>query len=81
MRSTLAPGERPLFRVGSSKKGLLAMPEPVIRHIGMALDVAQLGGTDPSTRCVYGEVPEGALCAALFPEEVTAWNQDCESRY
>ena len=55
MRSILAPGERPLFWVGSSKKALLAMPAPVIRVIGMALDVAQLGGTDPSSKPWKGQ--------------------------
>jgi phage-related protein len=41
MRSKLAPGERPVFWVASAKKDLLAMPEPVVREIGIALGVAQ----------------------------------------
>jgi len=43
MRSRLAPGERPVLWVASSKKDLLAMPEPVVREIGIALGVAQQG--------------------------------------
>jgi phage-related protein len=45
MRSTPAPGERPLFWVASAKKDLVTMPTRVIRRIGMALGVAQRGGT------------------------------------
>ena len=57
MRSRLAPGERPLVWVASAKKDLLAMPEPVIRFIGMALGVAQLGGAHPSAKSWKGEGP------------------------
>ena len=41
MRRRLAPGEKPLFWIGSSKRDLLAMPDPVVREIGAALSVAQ----------------------------------------
>jgi hypothetical protein len=34
MRRRLAPGEKPLFWIGSSKRDLLAMPDPVVRQIG-----------------------------------------------
>jgi phage-related protein len=43
MRSRLAPAEKPLHWVGSSKRALLDMPEPVVREIGVALSVAQFG--------------------------------------
>jgi phage-related protein len=44
MRRRLAPDEKPLFWIGSSKRDLLAMPDPVVRRIGAALSVAQYGG-------------------------------------
>lgn len=44
MRRKVGPGEKPLIWVGASKRDLLAMPAPVIRHIGSALSVAQYGG-------------------------------------
>jgi phage-related protein len=44
MRRRLAPGEKPLFWIGSSKRDLLAMPDPVVRQMGAALSVAQYGG-------------------------------------
>ena len=43
MRRRLAPGEKPLFWIGSSKRDLLAMPDPVVRQMGAALSVAQYG--------------------------------------
>ncbi len=57
MRSTRLPGERPLLWIGSSKKALLAMPGPVVRSIGMALEVAQLGGTHPASKAWKGLGP------------------------
>jgi phage-related protein len=57
MRSKLAPGERPVIWVASAKKDLLAMPKPVIREIGIALDVAQQGGMHPSAKPWKGEGP------------------------
>jgi len=57
MRSKLEPGERPLFWVASSKKDLLAMPEPAVRAIGVALGVAQYGGKHPSAKPWKGEGP------------------------
>lgn len=57
MRSRLAPGERPLYWVASAKRDLLVMPEPVIREIGIALGVAQQGGTHPSAKPWKGEDP------------------------
>jgi phage-related protein len=55
MRDTEAPGERPLYWVASSKKDLLAMPQPVVRAIGIALGVAQQGGKHPSAKPWKGE--------------------------
>ncbi len=43
MRRKLAPGEKPLFWIGSSKRDLLAMPDSVVRQMGAALSVAQYG--------------------------------------
>lgn len=57
MRSNFAMGERPLFWIGSSKKDLLAMPAPAVRSIGIALGVAQVGGTHPSTKPWKGDGP------------------------
>jgi len=50
MRRRLAPGEKPLFWIGSSKRDLLAMPDPVVRQMGAALSVAQYGGKHPDAR-------------------------------
>jgi predicted XRE-type DNA-binding protein len=50
VRTKLAPGERPVIWMASSKKDLLAMPRPVVRGIGMAISVAQRGGKDPSAK-------------------------------
>ena len=36
MRRKLAPGEKPLFSIGSSKRDLLAMPDSVVRQMGAA---------------------------------------------
>jgi phage-related protein len=44
MRSKLAPGEKPLYWIASSKRDLAEMPEPVVLEIGLALSVAQYGG-------------------------------------
>jgi phage-related protein len=46
-----------VFWVTSSKKDLLAMPQPVVRQIGIALEVAQLGGKHPSAKPWKGEGP------------------------
>jgi phage-related protein len=50
MRSRLAPAEKPLHWVGSSKRDLLDMPEPVVREIGVALSVAQFGSKYPNAK-------------------------------
>lgn len=52
-----APGEKPLFWVGSSKEDLLTFPEAVQDEIGTALSVAQFGGKHPSAKPWRGEGP------------------------
>ncbi|MGQ3102269.1 MAG: hypothetical protein ACT6Q5_15610 [Sphingopyxis solisilvae] len=42
--------ETPLNWIGSSKKDLLAFPEPVISAMGYALGVARLGGKHPHAK-------------------------------
>lgn len=50
MWSVPIPGERPLYWVGTSKKDILGMPQPVRRAIGLALGVAQQGGKHPGAK-------------------------------
>lgn len=50
MWSVRISGERPLYWIASSRKDILAMPQPVRRAIGMALGVAQQGGKHPSAK-------------------------------
>ena len=50
-------GEKPLYWVGSSKRDLLAFPEPVKDHIGTALSVARFGGKHPSAKPWKGQGP------------------------
>ena len=57
MRRKLAPGEKPLYWVGSSKQDLLALPEPVVRRLGSALSVAQYGGKHPDAKPWIGLGP------------------------
>jgi phage-related protein len=54
-KKLVAPRLRPLYWVGSAKKDLIAMPQPVVRGIGMALGVAQQGGKHPSAKPWKGE--------------------------
>ena len=54
-RTRRAPGERPLFWIGSSKRDLLAFPEAVKDDIGTALSVAQFGGKHPNAKPWKGE--------------------------
>jgi phage-related protein len=51
------PTEKPVHWMGSSKNDLKALPEEVVRHIGYALGVAQLGGKHPSAKAWKGEGP------------------------
>jgi phage-related protein len=50
MRTHIPQDERRVFWVGSAKKDLVAMPEQVVRAMGMALGVAQHGGSHPATK-------------------------------
>lgn len=50
MRRRPAGSEKPLSWIGSSKRDLMAMPTPVVRHIGGALSVAQYGGRHPDAK-------------------------------
>jgi phage-related protein len=50
-----APGEKPLFWLGSSKRDLLAFPEAVKDEIGVALSVAQFGAKHPHAKPWKGE--------------------------
>lgn len=52
-----APGEKPLYWVGSSKDDLLRFPEPVKDAIGAALSVAQFGGKHPAAKPWKGQGP------------------------
>jgi phage-related protein len=57
MRSNPGSDEKPLFWVSSSKRDLLAMPEPVVRELGTALSVAQYGDKHPAAKAWKGEGP------------------------
>ena len=57
MREKTAPGEKPLFWVGSSKNDLLRFPEAVQDEVGVALSVAQFGGKHPGAKPWKGEGP------------------------
>ena len=49
-RKNLAPGEKPVLWIGSSKIDLLDFPESVKERVGVALSVAQFGGKHPHAR-------------------------------
>ena len=53
----LAGDERPVHWVGSAKKDFMAFPKGVMRDMGQALGVAQLGGKHPSAKPWKGEGP------------------------
>ncbi|MHB8216066.1 MAG: type II toxin-antitoxin system RelE/ParE family toxin [Candidatus Sulfotelmatobacter sp.] len=52
-----APGEKPLFWIGSAKSDLREFPEAVQDEIGVALSVAQFGGKHPRAKPWKGEGP------------------------
>jgi phage-related protein len=54
-RSKRAPGEKPLFWIGSARTDLLEVPEAVKGEMGVALSVAQFGGKHPSANPWKGE--------------------------
>ena len=49
------PGEIPIDWIGSSKKDLLSFPDEVVKSMGFALGVAQLGGKHPRAKPWKGE--------------------------
>jgi len=58
MVSNPAPkGERPVHWIGSSKSDLLEFPDEVIKDMGYALGVAQLGGKHPGAKPWKGDGP------------------------
>ena len=56
-RSENAPGEKPLFWIGSAKRDLLEFPDAVKDEIGVALSVAQFGAKHPKAKPWKGEGP------------------------
>jgi phage-related protein len=54
-RSKRAPGEKPLFWIGSARTDLLQFPEAVKDEMGVALSVAQFGGKHPRAKPWKGE--------------------------
>jgi phage-related protein len=56
-RARSAPGEKPLFWIGSSLNDLLAFPEAVKDEIGTALSVAQFGVKHPRSKPWKGTGP------------------------
>ena len=57
MARPAAFGEKPVHWVGSSKRDLMSFPRAVTVEIGIALGVAQFGGTHPSAKPWKGEGP------------------------
>jgi phage-related protein len=57
MARSSALGERPVDWIGSSKKDFLTFPHPVIRAMGMAIGLAQLGGKHPDAKPWKGQGP------------------------
>ena len=49
------PGETPIDWIGSSKKDLLFFPEEVVKVVGYALGLAQLGGKHPHAKPWKGQ--------------------------
>jgi phage-related protein len=57
MARTPSTGEKPLDRVGSSKRDFLDFPERVKDEMGNALALAQFGGKHPSAKPWKGQGP------------------------
>ena len=68
-RSKLAPGEKPLFWVGSSRSDLCTFPAEVMDAMGVALSVAQFGGKHPRAKVWKGE-------GSGVVEIVSDWRRD-----
>lgn len=56
-RDHLAPGEKPLYWVSSSRKDFLSLPEPVQKSMGVALGAVQFGDTPLQAKPWKGEGP------------------------
>ena len=56
-RITRAPGEKPLYWVGSARADLRGFPEAVKDSMGIALSTAQFGGKHPKAKPWKGEGP------------------------
>ncbi|MGA2218713.1 MAG: type II toxin-antitoxin system RelE/ParE family toxin [Terracidiphilus sp.] len=52
-----APGEKPLYWIGSSIKDIGRFPSEVQRTVGFALSAAQFGGKHPSAKPWKGDGP------------------------
>ena len=52
-----APGEKPLYWMGSALADLKKLPDTVIDEFGTALGVAQFGGKHPTAKPWKGEGP------------------------
>jgi phage-related protein len=52
-----APGEKPLYWIGSSIKDIARFPPEAQRTVGFALSAAQFGGKHPSAKPWKGEGP------------------------
>jgi len=57
MGRELAGDERPVNWVGAAKEDFMAFPRAVVKEMGHALGVAQLGGKHPSAKPWKGEGP------------------------
>ena len=61
---------KPIVWIGSSKKDLLALPEPVVDVFGYGLHLAQVGGKHPDAK------PLGGFGSAGILELVEDWRGD-----
>src|SRR5258708_19050678 len=57
MTNSRTAERRPLFWEGSAKRDFVAFPLPVQKDMGVALFVAQLGGTSSSAKVLKGQGP------------------------
>jgi phage-related protein len=56
-RDHLAPGESPLYWIGSSRKDFLSLPEQVQKSMGVALGAVQFGDTPLQAKPWKGDGP------------------------
>jgi phage-related protein len=69
MTRKLVPGEKPLFWIGSSLKGITRFPSEVQRSVGFALSAAQYGGKHPSAKPWKGEGPNAVYVLHAFQKK------------